>query len=64
VDDYCEVDNERVLALINFRGRGKISGLEITTKGAALLQLRAGKVSRIVHYWDRGRPLADLGLEE
>ena len=63
LDDYREVDDERVLALINFRGRGKTSGLEIATKGAALFQLRDGKVSRIVHYWNRDRALADLGLE-
>jgi ketosteroid isomerase-like protein len=64
LDDYREVDDERVLALINFRGRGKTSGLEIATKGAALFQLRDGKVSRIVHYWNRDRALADLGLEK
>ena len=27
VDDYREVDNERVLALIRFSGRGKTSGI-------------------------------------
>jgi ketosteroid isomerase-like protein len=63
VDDYREVDDERVLALIRFSGRGKTSGLEIATKGAALFQLHDGKVDRIVHYWDRDRALADLGLE-
>ena len=63
VDDYREVDDERVLALIHFRGRGKTSGLEIATKGAALFQLRGGKVTRIVHYWDRDRAFTDLGLE-
>ena len=63
VDDYREMDDERVLALIHFRGRGKTSGLEIATKGAALFQLRGGKVTRIVHYWDRDRALADLGPE-
>jgi ketosteroid isomerase-like protein len=64
LDDCREVDDERVLALINFRGRGKTSGLEIATKGAALFQLRDGMVSRIVHYWNRDHALADLGLEE
>jgi ketosteroid isomerase-like protein len=62
VDDYREVDDERVLALIRFRGRGKTSGLEIATTGAAMFQLRVGKVTRLVHYWDRDRALADLGL--
>jgi len=64
VDDYREVDDERLLALIRFSGRGKTSGLEIATKGAALFQLHDGKVDRIVHYWDRDRALAELGLEE
>ena len=63
VDDYREVDDERVLALIHFRGRGKTSGLEIATKGAALFQVGNGKVTRIVHYWDRDRAFTDLGLE-
>jgi ketosteroid isomerase-like protein len=62
VDDYREVDDERVLALIHFRGRGKTSGLEIATKGAALFQLRGGKVTRLVHYWDRDRAFTDLAL--
>src|SRR6266566_1463543 len=38
VDDYREVDDERVLALIHFSGRGKTSGLEIAAKGAALFR--------------------------
>ena len=63
VDDYREVDDERLLALIRFSGRGKTSGLEIATRGAALFQLHDGKVDRIVHYWDRDRALADHGLE-
>jgi ketosteroid isomerase-like protein len=63
LDDCREMDDERVLALIHFKGRGKTSGVEISTKGAALFQVRGGKVRRIVHYWDRDRALADLGLE-
>jgi ketosteroid isomerase-like protein len=62
-DEYRELDDERVLALINFRGRGKTSGLKIAANGAALFQLRDGKVTRYVVYWERDRALADLGLE-
>ena len=66
VDAYREVDNERVLALLRFSGRGKTSGIEagqMRGKGATLLYVRERKVTRMVHYWDRDRALADLGLE-
>lgn len=61
---YREIDNERVLVLDRASGRGKTSGLPVTTHGATLFQVRAGKVTRIVTYWDRERALADLGLKE
>jgi len=66
-DEYRELDNERVLALVQFSGRGKTSGLELgrlSPKGAFLFNVREGKVTRIVRYLDRNRALADLGLEE
>ena len=62
-EEYRELDDERVLVLIRRSGRGKTSGLEIATKGAALFQLRDGRVTRYVTYWDRASALADLGLE-
>jgi hypothetical protein len=51
----------------NFSGRGKASGLETTqftaTKGGAILfNLRGGKVTTLVIYFDRENALADLGL--
>jgi len=66
-DEYRELDDERVLVLDHFSGRGKASGLEIgpvQSKGAALFHVRGGKVSRFVRYFDgrRERVLADLGL--
>jgi ketosteroid isomerase-like protein len=65
VDEYRELDDGRILVLSRFGGRGKRSGLELAqlrTKGAALFDVRGGKVTRIVRYWDRERALADLGL--
>jgi ketosteroid isomerase-like protein len=65
VDEYRELDDERVLVLVRRSGRGKTSGLELAqlqTDGANLFYVRDGKVVRIVGYHDRVRALADLGL--
>ncbi len=64
---YRELDDERVLVLVNLSGRGKTSEVDLATMhgtGAGLFHLRDGKVTRYVQYLDRGRALADLGLEE
>jgi ketosteroid isomerase-like protein len=66
-DEYRALDDERVLVLMHFSGRGKASGLEvgdIHMKGANLFHVGDGKVTRLVTYWDRERALADLGLGE
>jgi ketosteroid isomerase-like protein len=62
-DDYRELDRERVLVLIHRGGRGKASGLELgpaQTRGAILLHVRDGMVTRLVAYWNRERVFADL----
>ena len=62
VDEYRQLDNERVLVLFHRTGRGKTSGLQLSQKGAHVYHLRDGRVTRLVTYWDRDRALADLGL--
>jgi ketosteroid isomerase-like protein len=65
VEEYRELDDERVLVLLHNSGRGRRSGVEaaqITAKVANVLHVRAGKVTRFVLYADRERALADLGL--
>jgi ketosteroid isomerase-like protein len=64
VEGYRELDDERVLVLDHRSGRGKGSGVEVATKGAAVYHVRDGRVVRLILYWDRDRALADLGLEE
>jgi ketosteroid isomerase-like protein len=59
---YRDLDDERVLALVNMSGRVKTSGLQVRTNGANLFHVRGGKVTRLVLYLDRERALADLGL--
>ena len=63
--EYRELDDERVLVLIRRSGRGKRSGLELDAswpRGAEILHIKQGRVTRIVKYFDRDRALADLGL--
>jgi ketosteroid isomerase-like protein len=64
-EEYRELDNERVLVLTRYHGRGKRSGLgldKLHAGGAGLYELHDGKVTRMVQYLDRDRALADLGL--
>jgi ketosteroid isomerase-like protein len=63
--EYHELDDERVLVLARFTGRGKASGLELAqmrTNGATLFHVHGGKVTRLINYINGERALADLGL--
>jgi ketosteroid isomerase-like protein len=67
VEEYRELDAERVLVLVRLSGSGKTSGLELAqmgARGASLFHVHGGKVTRFVNYFERDRALADLGLEE
>jgi hypothetical protein len=71
VDEYRELDDERILVLMLHCGRGKTSGLDVgqigegaKRAGANVLHVRDGRVTRLVLYWDRERALADLGLSK
>jgi ketosteroid isomerase-like protein len=63
--EYRELDDQRVLVLGHFSGRGKTSGLELgqmRAQGAVLFHISDGKVTRLVLYLDGERALAELGL--
>ncbi len=65
--EYRELDEGRVLVLVRFSGRGRVSGLEIgnmSTRNAAVFDIEGGSVRRLALYWDRERAFADLGLAE
>jgi ketosteroid isomerase-like protein len=62
IDEYRELDDERVLVLGQVSARGASSGIEIAQRRVSLFQLHDGKVTRLVMYWDCKRALADLGL--
>ena len=64
-DEYHELDDGRILVLVSLSGRGKTSGLDLSHtpgRGAHVLTIDSGKVTRTDFYWDRDRALADLGL--
>ena len=66
-EEYRELDDERVLVVQRFAGRGKTSGLEIGqvwTKAASVFRIREGKVTELLLYTDHRRALADLRLSE
>jgi len=66
-EEYRELDDERVLVLHSFSGRGRTSGIEVGptgAKGACLFHVSDGKVTKLLLYSVRDRALADLGLEE
>jgi ketosteroid isomerase-like protein len=64
---YRQLDPERTLVLIRRSGRGRTSHLEVErmhSEAADLFHVADGMVTRLVHYWERARALADLGLKE
>jgi ketosteroid isomerase-like protein len=64
-DEYREINEEHVLVLSHFSGRGKTSGMalgQMRAGGAEVFQLRGGKVTRLAIYADPERAFADLGL--
>jgi ketosteroid isomerase-like protein len=63
-DEHRELDHERVLVFSHYRGRGKLSGLnlqDIPRDQASLFYIRDGKVTKLVLYSSRDLALADLG---
>jgi ketosteroid isomerase-like protein len=65
VDEYRELDGDRVLVLFHLSGRGRTSGLELgqmQAKVATLFNVRGEQVIRLVNYLDRDAAFADLGL--
>ena len=64
-EEYRELDDGRILVLLTFRGRGRASALEIADiapRAANLLNVRDGKVTKLIIWWNRDLAFADLGL--
>ena len=66
VEQYLQLDDERVLVLLHNHGRGKASGVDveqIAARTANLLHVQEDKVIRFVMYWDRERAFENLGID-
>jgi len=66
-EEYRELDEERVFVLTAFSARGRTSNIQVAqvlSRGASLMQIHDGKVTRLVLHFNRENALADLGLEE
>ena len=64
-EEYREIDEERVLVLVQFSGRARASGMALghmETTNAVLFHIHDGEVCKVFLYWDRERALIDLGL--
>lgn len=65
VDEYRELDDERVLVLYRTHGVGKVSGLEVSRlegTQASLFHLCEQKATHLTIWWGWDRAFADLGL--
>ena len=67
VEEYREIDGRRVLVLLQFSGRGRASGLEISSmsvRNAAVYDIDGGLVSQTRAVSGPQAAFADLGLQE
>ena len=63
-DEYFVVDDHRILVFVINSGYGRTSGVEFEQRSVAnFFEIRGGKVTKLVLYWDRDRALADSGLD-
>ena len=62
VDDIHELGDDRVLALVTFRGRGRASGVDVETRYAHIFTLKNGVNTHIEGYssWKKAKEAAGL----
>jgi hypothetical protein len=61
-DEVIDVDDERVLVLLDIEARSKTHGVEMPVEGANLLTVRDGKLARLELFLDRAEARAAAGL--
>ena len=62
--DFIDVDENRVLVMLDIRGRSKTHQVEMPAEGANLLTLRDGKLARLEAFFGHEQALEAAGLRE
>jgi ketosteroid isomerase-like protein len=62
--DFIDVDENRVLVMLDVRARSRTHQVEMPVEGANLLTLRDGRIARIELFFDRSQALEAAGLRE
>jgi ketosteroid isomerase-like protein len=62
--DFIDVDENRVLALLDVRARSKTHQVEMPIEGANLVTVTDGRVARLELFFDREQALEAAGLRE
>jgi hypothetical protein len=62
--NFIDVDENRVLVLLDVRARSKTHQVEMPIEGANLLTLRDGKLARIELFFKRAQAREAAGLRE
>ena len=62
-EEYLVAESgDRILVFVVNTGYGRTSGVELEQRSVAnFFEIRGGKVTKLVLYWDREHALADLG---
>jgi ketosteroid isomerase-like protein len=61
---FIDVDDDRVLVLVELMGKGKRSGVEVSLSADDVQTLRHDKIVQMTGYTDRAEALKAVGLEE
>jgi ketosteroid isomerase-like protein len=64
LEDVIDAGDDRVVAVLNYRGRGRVSGLEVEfTRMAGIFTIRDARVVRADWYRDEADALPAAGIE-
>jgi ketosteroid isomerase-like protein len=62
--DFIDVDQNRVLVLLDIQARSKTHQVDMPVEGANLLTLRDGRIARLELFFERAQALEAAGLSE